>query len=139
MLLKDYKFIFVYKMSREAAGGVVITSAFDYLNPEINRPDIFEERTTLRTSISRRNKNSSATIAITIITVILSAFIFVTIVSWFTLLQTYYDSIVVNDIISTLVTSRFYFAVTATFITLIAFILFWYLYVNLRPDPKYEE
>lgn len=123
-------------MSREASAGTVITSSFDYLKPEINRPDLFEERTSMRSSISRR---SDQQIGITIMTVVLSAFIFVTIVGWFTLLQTYYDSIVVNDIISALVTSRFYYAVTATFITLTALIIFWYIYMNIvknkNPDP----
>ena len=123
-------------MNRDAAAGTVITAGFDYLTPEVNRPDLFEERYTMRSSAGRRsNPNSSNQILITLITVIYSAIIFASIISWFGLLQVYYDSIVVSDVITPLIESRFYYAVTVTFVTLAAGILFYYIYVNIRPEP----
>lgn len=123
-------------MNRDAAAGTVITAGFDYLTPEVNRPDLFEERYTMRSSAGRRsNPNSSNQIIITLMTVILSAFIFLTIVAYGSIAQVYFDSIVVSEVITPLVESRFYYAVTVTFATLVIGVLFWYIYVNIRPEP----
>lgn len=41
------------RMSRAPTGGAVITSAIDFLRPEINRPDLFTERSNARSASSR--------------------------------------------------------------------------------------
>lgn len=117
-------------MSREATAGTVITAGFDYLTPEVNRPDLFEERYTMRSGLGR--SGSTNQIGITVLTVVFSAFIFITIVAWATLLATWYDSRIVSDVITPLVTSRFYYAVTVTFISLMMALLFYYIYINIR-------
>jgi hypothetical protein len=118
--------------SREAIGGIVATSSMDYLNPMINRPDLFEETTTIKSSILKTppkgvSSKQSPLIA-TLMTIVLSAFIFVTIVGWFSLLQTYYDSILVNAVIAPLVRARLYYAITVTAITVVVFGIFLYIY-----------
>jgi hypothetical protein len=119
---------------KEALSGIVATSSMDYLNPAINRPDIFEESTTVKGSILRTPpKGGSAPsknvqLITTLMTVILSGFIFVTIVGWFSLLQAYYDSILVNAVIAPLVRARLYYAITVTVITLVVFGIFLYIY-----------
>lgn len=118
--------------SKEAIAGIVATSSMDYLNPVINRPDIFEESTTVKSSILKTPPKSgqNTQLIATLMTVVLSGFIFVTIVGWFSLLQAYYDSILVNPVIAPLVRARFYYAVTVTVITLIVFGIFLYIYSN---------
>jgi hypothetical protein len=115
--------------NKEAIGGIVAMSSMDYLNPLINRPDLFEETTTVRSSILKTPPKATSIIA-TLMTIVLSGFIFVTIVGWFSLLQAYYDSILVNAVIAPLVRARLYYAVTVTVITLIVFVSFLYVYFN---------
>lgn len=122
-------------MQREPLGGVVVTSSFDYLNSAINRPDIFADQTTLKSGITKSLPRST-NVVVSIMTVILSAFIFVTIVGWFTVLQSYYDSIFVNTIISSLVRSRIYYAATATGITIIAFFIFFMVYQYMHKNVQ---
>jgi hypothetical protein len=115
--------------TKEAIGGIVATSSMDYLNPLINRPDLFEENTTVKSSILKTAPKSTQLIT-TLMTIVLSAFIFVAIVAWFTLLQAYYDSILVNAVIAPLVRARLYYAITVTVITVIVFGIFMYIYMK---------
>lgn len=113
-------------MHQQSFGGVVVTSSFDYLNWPVNRPDIFADETTIKSGIIQ--VSGSTHIIVIIMTIILSAFIFVTIIGWFTVLQSYYDSISVNTIITSLLRSRVYYAITTTGITLVAFLIFYLIY-----------
>lgn len=116
-------------MSRnEALSGIVATSSFDYLDSTINRPDMFEETNTAKGSILKTPPHPQNLVA-TIMTIILSGFIFVTIVGWFSLLQAYYDSLFINEIITALVKSRLYYAITVTLITIVVFGSFLYFYI----------
>lgn len=109
------------------AGGVVVTSSLDYLLPEINRPDLYE-RANIAELGPRKGPNPDLTILQTIATIILSAFIFIVIVAWFAVLQVYYDTVYVNDIIKSALKSRLVYAITATIITVVVFILFFLIY-----------
>lgn len=115
--------------SKETIGGIVAMSSMDYLNPLINRPDLFEETTTVRSSIVKTPPKTTQMMT-TLMTIVLSAFIFVTIVAWFSLLQAYYDSIIVNSVIAPLVTARLYYSITVTIITIIMFGIFIYIYMK---------
>ncbi len=120
-------------MSRSGAGGTVITSSLlEYLKPEINRPDIFEERTLVKGGIVKKGSSSKTNIAVTLLTITLSAFIFVTIVGFASILQAYFDVIVVDDQIWPVVVSRFYYSIVFLFITIILTILFLYAYDGLK-------
>lgn len=121
-------------MSREAAGsGTIAISNFDLLRNDLNRPDLFEERTSMRFGAHRSNSQNRGNIGIALLTVLASASIFVWFISIATLIQTALDAVVVNDIISTLVTSRFYFVVVTTFLMIIVLIFVYYVYMNIRP------
>jgi hypothetical protein len=130
-------------MSRIPAGGAVITSAIDFLQPEINRPDVFTERSVARGGILKgkpRNLSSDpatpgwVSIVSSLMLIVLSAFIFVTIVGWFTVIQSALDAHFINSIIEAQTTSRLYYAGIATVITLLVMLLFIWIYVQyLRP------
>jgi hypothetical protein len=108
---------------------VAIISSLDYLKPEINRPDLFEERTTLKSSI-KKSGSSDSSVLITILTIIWSAFVFITLISIFTLLQTFFDKLVLGDSLTPLVESRFYYCITTIFVSIIASFFLWYVYQN---------
>ena len=116
-----------------ALGGGVYMSAFDYLSPSVNRPDVFLDRTNIKSSIYRGKPGGSDTkVWATLALVILSAFIFVTIVAWATVLQSYLDAKIVNPIIGPLVTSRLWYAVIVTIITIVLLVGAVFLYYQTR-------
>lgn len=108
------------------AGGI-------YLSPTINRPDVFINRTNIKSSIYRGLPGGSdAKVWSTLALVILSAFIFVTIVAWATVLQSYLDSRFINPIIGPLITSRLWYAVIVTVITVFLLVAAIILYYSAR-------
>ena len=108
---------------------VAITPLLDYLKPSVDRPDLFEERYN-RETIHASTENHTPILE-SILLIITSAFIFVTIVGWFGVLQVWYDTIIVDPSTEPLISSRFYYAVTATFITILEVIFVLYLYAAL--------
>ena len=118
----------------EAVAGGIYSSVFDYLQPNINRPDIFEERTTAKSSIYKGQPKSSTAIQVisTLSLVILSAFLFITIVGWAAVLQTFIDSKVINPIIEPVVRARLWYAIIVTIITIIVLGIALWLYFNYK-------
>jgi len=115
-------------MSRYIPPAAIISS-LDYLKPEINRPDLFEEKTTLKASIKKTGPKDSS-LLVTTLTIIWSAFVFITLISIFTLLQSFFDKLVLGDSLTGLVESRFYYCITTIFISIIASFFLWYIYQN---------
>lgn len=137
--------------TRGGAGGAVTTAAmFEYLRPEINRPDLFERaaysipnptggnpkglsKTTVPTVTT--NRSSLVSIFYTFGLIIISAAIFVTIAAWSNTLLSWLDSIYVSSLIAAATKARLYFALLMTLISLVVIItllLIWYYYVNER-------
>lgn len=116
-----------------AFSGGIYASVYDYLQPGINRPDIFEDRTTIKSSISRGNVGSTnSQVIYTLGLVILSGFLFVSIVGWAAVLQTYIDYKIVNPIIKSVVTARLWYAGIVTIITIIVLAVALYLYYSYK-------
>lgn len=125
----------------EAIAGGIYSSVFDYLQPTINRPDIFEERTSMKSSIYRGRQKSDTTLHVisTLSLVILSGFLFITIVAWAAVLQSYIDSKVINPIIATVTKARLWYALIVTIITIIVLTIALWLYFsykNSHPDTS---
>ena len=118
----------------EAIAGGIYSSVFDYLQPSINRPDIFEERTSMKSSIYKGKQKSDTTIQVisTLSLVILSAFLFITIVAWATVLQSYIDSRVINPIIAPVTKARLWYAIVVTIITIVVLTLALWLYFSYK-------
>lgn len=118
----------------EAIAGGIYSSVFDYLQPSINRPDIFEERTSMKSSIYKGKQKSDTTIQVisTLSLVILSAFLFITIVAWATVLQSYIDSRVINPIIAPVTKARLWYAIVVTIITVVVLTLALWLYFSYK-------
>jgi hypothetical protein len=132
----------IIKVPNESIAGGIYVSAFDYLAPDINRPDIFSDRTSIKSSISR-GQNRPSTVAQVLSTlglVVLSGFLFVTIVAWATVLQSYLDSIFINPIINSLTVSRLWYAGIVTAITLIVLIIsVWFFIIYKREHPSNDQ
>ena len=131
-----------------AAGAVSTPTMFDYLNPDVNRPDLFAAKaypiqnmgggsSSRKRSFQTDRKDDSdhrplyVTLFYTIGLIVLSALIFITFVSWANVLLSWLDSIYISPIIATATKSRLYYAVIITAISLIVIALLlglWYYY-----------
>lgn len=140
-----------------AAGSVPTATFLDYLNEDINRPDLYEEQSFIvkdihgpsSTDNQVKNKNihyhyhqwnpmkgkNITAILYTVGIIILSAAIFITLVSWADVLRSWFDSHYINSLIEEQLRSRIYFAITVTIISIITiFILFWLWWIGImRP------
>lgn len=116
------------------AGGFI---SMDYLRSEINRPDLYEEQTTMRSSILRKKLDTS-NIVITIGTIIISAFIFITIVAWASVLQSFFDYLFINAIILSQFKARLVYAVVITIISFVLCTILLYWYIN-HYNPKHNN
>lgn len=147
-------------MNNTAAGGAVpIVNVFDYLRPEINRPDLFEQQayqiqgggggntrslmrnigsqtpqSVQRYDASGNERSPLLSLYYTVGLIVLSAAIFLTLAAWSNVLLSWFDSMYVSPIVSTVTRSRLYFAITITIISLlviVALIALWY-YFTIR-------
>lgn len=147
-----------------AAGAVPIVSVLDYLGPEINRPDLFYEqaypvrpvgsgsaRALIKMNNIKNKENANQSIQrhtaagqersplisiyYTTGLIIFSAAIFLTLAAWSNVLLSWYDSMYVNPVVSSVTKSRLYFAITLTIISIIiiaVLILLWYYFTIHR-------
>lgn len=112
-------------ISRAYGTGAVYTS-LDYLRRDNFRPNEFEDTTTIKPHLVSANKNSTKIISILSL-IILSALIFIAVVAWATVLQTYLDtSIVTSDLLST-AESRLCYASIITIITILAALIYYWV------------
>lgn len=97
---------------------------FDYLKPEVNRPDLYESRSTIQQSrgVTNTNKNVISTLAI----IFISGLIFITLVAWADVLRSYIDTIYVDKIINRQAKSRLIFAIVITIISLLSSLIIGY-------------
>ena len=107
-----------------ATGGAVFG---DFVDVKL---DTFQRETSVRSGIVKDPKSLRPTgnPIISVITIIASAFIFITIVGWFAALQAYIDVKVANPTAHNSYLSRLYFAIITTFITFFAMIVLYALY-----------
>jgi hypothetical protein len=119
-----------------AGGGISIISALDYL--AIDRPDLFETESMSKGSIVRDPKavTNVNSVYITMITIAISAFIFITLISWFSVIQAWVDSRQVNPDLWKVTVARMYYSIIATLITIIAIIIFLFVYRWLSARSK---
>jgi len=122
----------------QGGGGTVSTSTIiDYLRPDINRPDIFEERSVVvkdvHGSSNDKSQNDQSSkyknLLYTVVIIIVSAIIFILAISWTDVLRSWFDTKYVNPIIQEQYLSRLYFAITITIIGLVLLLLMgllWY-------------
>lgn len=151
-------------MNNVATGGAVpIVNMFDYLRPEINRPDLYQQQayplqggrggaalSRNKGSLMKNTNSSSETpqsvqrhdaagnerppqlsLYYTIGLILLSAAIFLSLAAWSNVLLSWFDSMYVNPVVSTVTKSRLYFAITLTIISIlviIALIAIWYYF-----------
>lgn len=142
--------------SQGAAGSIPTGTVLDYLSEDINRPDLYEERSFIVKDIhgpSDRRKTSSVvalgtgtaspstkgrnlgSLLYTIGIIILSAAIFITLVSWSDVLRSWFDTKYVNPIIGDQLKSRIYFATTITIISIIVISLLLWLWYRGTMTP----
>lgn len=103
---------------------------FDYLKPELNRPDIYSEQSTIKSPRGPSGKNQSFISNILII--VISALIFITLIAWADVLRSYIDSININEIIKSQTKSRFWFAIFITLISCFTCLILYYFYHNTK-------
>jgi hypothetical protein len=141
-----------------AAGAVPVVAMFDYLQPNLNRPDLFSQRAYplsggagggsagLRTLKRRtddtpnsiqKHKSSgeerSPLIAVyyTLGLIVVSAAIFLSLAAWSNVLLSWFDSIYVSPVVDLVTKSRLYFAITITIIALVVvgiLLIIWYYF-----------
>lgn len=138
------------------AGGVVpIVNMFDYLQPDINRPDLYYQQaypiqgggggntrsltrsgggatqSIQRDTANGQERSPNVSLYYTIGLIVLSAAIFLTLAAWSNVLLSWFDSIYVSPVVSAVTTSRLYFALTLTIISIIVItilLLLWYYF-----------
>lgn len=94
--------------------------------------ETFEREASLRSGVVRDPKSvQNPNIAISAITIAASAFIFVTIVAWFAVLQAYLDVKIANPTAGKSAQSRLFFAIFTTIISIAFLVLFYLLYTTL--------
>lgn len=118
----------------QAFDGAIVPAIFDNLEAEINRPDLFLDQTTQRSGIKRsdRNLQREHQLISAIVVVALSGFLFITVVGWATVLQSYLDSKFVNPVIANVTKSRLYYAIIVTIITIIVVIVVAYIFLKYQ-------
>jgi len=121
-------------MNNNAIVGGLYNSVFEFLQPDINRPDLFEQRTTSRSGIYKGNihKHNKVKIISTLVLIIISAFIFISIVGWASVLQSFIDSIYIDNSIRTLTLSRTIYSTIITLITFVFVTIILYLYFSKK-------
>lgn len=123
------------------SGAVPTAALMEYLRPEINRPDLFEERSFVVKDI--KGPNTQKLVAMqspnqeiwrkiysTIGLILLSAAIFITFVSWTDVLRSWFDSFVINPIIEVQLKARIYYALTITAISIFICAIIIYLWLH---------
>lgn len=123
------------------SGAVPTVALMEYLRPEINRPDLFEERSFVVKDI--KGPNTQKLVAMqspnqeiwrkiysTIGLILLSAAIFITFVSWTDVLRSWFDSFVINPIIEVQLKARIYYALTITAISIFICAIIIYLWLH---------
>lgn len=130
--------------TRSGSGAVPTIAMFDYLQPGINRPDLFEQqaypiakggggstRSLQHDTANSKERSPLATVYYTLGLIVASAVIFITIGAWSNVLLSWLDSIYVSPLVSAVTTSRLYFALIMTAITIVVValaILIWYFF-----------
>lgn len=141
-------------MNNSGAGGAVpVVNILDYLQPTINRPDLYYQRaypvqsigsgttkSLLKANgmdITNQSSNQSIqrhkatgeersplmSVFYTVGLIIASAAIFLTLAAWSNVLLSWYDSIYVSPALSSITKSRLYFAITLTIISIIVIVV----------------
>lgn len=114
-------------MTAQLPTGAAVLGDFNVVNL-----DTFERETTLKTGIVRNPKSvQNANVWISAITIAASAFIFITIVAWFAVLQAYLDVKISNPEAKNSAKSRLYFAIIATILSILFLYIFYQLYRGL--------
>lgn len=123
------------------SGAVPTAALMEYLRPEINRPDLFEERsfvvkdvkgpnTQKLVAMQSPNQEIWRKIYSTIGLILLSAAIFITFVSWTDVLRSWFDSFIINPIIEVQLKARIYYALTITAISIFICAIIIYLWLH---------
>jgi hypothetical protein len=121
----------------QGQGGTISTATIiDYLRPDINRPDLFEDQSVIVKDVhgpsnekSQSNQSSKyKNMFYTIMIIIVSAIIFIVAISWTDVLRSWFDTKYVNPIIQEQYLSRLYFAITITIIGLVLLLLLGFLW-----------
>lgn len=106
----------------------------DFIN--VTKLDTFERETSLRTGIVRDPKGvQTGNVWLSAITIAASAFIFITIVGWFAVLQAYLDVKIANPTAGNSAKSRLVFAVLATIFSILFLFIFYMIYISIT-TPK---
>lgn len=130
-------------MNNGAGGAVPIVTILDYLNPEVNRPDLYFQqaysvqggsgntRSLQRHKADTSERSPYVSLYYTIGLVVVSAAIFLTIAAWSNVLLSWYDSMFVSPLIANVTQSRLFFAITLTAIAIVVvvtLIVLWYYF-----------
>lgn len=112
-------------------GGLPVYIPFtDYLDPQINRPDLFEERVEPREGLHVGKNGHKQNFMKTLALVLISAFIFISIVGWASLLQSFLDYKIIDPIIKNVAISRLWYAIIVTLVAIILIITMWFLFFH---------
>jgi len=103
---------------------------FDYLDPKLNRPDLYSEQSTIKSK--RAVSKPGQSVIANLLVIIMSSLIFITIFAWADVLRSYLDSLHVNEIIKNQTNSRIWFAILATLITCLSLVIIYYFYYDIK-------
>lgn len=114
----------------QSASAVPLRSVIDYLQPDINRPDLYERDSVVRDPagvVQRPGKRLLESIVL----ICISAFLFIAIFSWANVLKVYYDSIFVSSLITQEFYATLYYSLTVTGVCIVvASLLIYFLLQN---------
>jgi len=137
-------------MNNNGGGGVVpIISMFDYLQPSINRPDLFAQtayptsigggsalKSLQRNDAEGKERATYITLYYTLGLIVVSAGIFISLAAWAGVLLSWLDSIYVNSVIQIVTQSRLYYAIIVTIISIIVIIILLYIWYFFTIENK---
>lgn len=113
-----------------ATGAVGAVISYDYL--KFDRPEFYESTTSAKGGVVKNPKSiQNPNPMVTVITIAASAFIFIVIVAWFSVIQNLIDSAVVSDELYNVALSRLYYAIVTTLIGAVALSVFFIWYSKL--------
>lgn len=125
----------VGKAGYTGAGGTVSTSPIlEYLRPDVMRPDLYEQQSFIvkdihgPSTIKESKTKASSNYISTLIIIVVSAFIFVTVVAWFDVIRSYFDSKYINDVIKAQTKARIVYALTCLVILIVAMIVLYFVW-----------
>lgn len=136
-------------MNNGAAGAIPTISIFDYLQPTVNRPDLFEKtaypisgggggspKSFQRQDTEGKERSPYISLYYTLGLIVVSAAIFLSLAAWANVLLSWLDSIYVSSMIEIVTQARLYYAIIITVISIIVITILLYIWYYFTIENK---